>query len=655
MVRSIRGVGHDQLSKWNVRQAIDSYFPEGTIPQRAPKSGKPSTDVVAPLEHYPHWPPDLFAAMAFLIEKSGAYSCWDPSGASFLKLSREAAAVGRYWRDNLLNAHQSYGYDDWVEQRKEDDNAELTANACNDELVNRWLQFRWYQLTEVHGDAIWSRPLHGGDLADWCYVALQLMIAADEASAGIGESRYSRDASGVMQPVVDKESWWAPAYFDKQLANNRERFLSEETRDMIWGQDAAALGIFESLTLRFDRGVANVLPKMRTPQVGATLRAFSHNLALLPGSQEVRTVWYQSPTAYSDDRVLNVLVLPFPYDIPTSSFVPVPRATISGGRWGSFSLDAKWLANIDEDAFADFLMEAISAGKTSIDGDVNVVVLPECALSLKHFQAAVERLSTSDCNIELLVAGLSGSAKEFEGIAKRTAKQSDRDVNVVAMARFDPPDAEVGGAGIRSSRTFYQPKHHRWRLDREQLRTYGLAARLGGSEYRWENISTDFRNVHFLPLRTHGAVVGLVCEDLARIDPCQSVVRAVGPNLVLALLMDGPQLLQRWPARYATVLADDPGSSVLTVTSAGLVTRSHKNGGRPQSHVVALWKDASGQTVPIELEPESVGMVLSLDAVAIEERTMDDRSDEKSAARYELVQVAPVHLDGKGSSLRYVP
>jgi hypothetical protein len=52
-------------------------------------------------------------------------------------------------------------------------------------------------------------------------------------------------------------------------------------------------------------------------------------------------------------------------------------------------------------------------------------------------------------------------------------------------------------------------------------------------------------------------------------------MNAIGPNLVIALLMDGPQLENRWPARYATVLAEDPGSAVLTVTSLGMVRRSN--------------------------------------------------------------------------------
>jgi hypothetical protein len=42
----------------------------------------------------------------------------------------------------------------------------------------------------------------------------------------------------------------------------------------------------------------------------------------------------------------------------------------------------------------------------------------------------------------------------------------------------------------------------------------------------------------------------LVCEDLARKDPAADLIRAVGPNLLIALLMDGPQLKSRWPGRW---------------------------------------------------------------------------------------------------------
>jgi len=48
----------------------------------------------------------------------------------------------------------------------------------------------------------------------------------------------------------------------------------------------------------------------------------------------------------------------------------------------------------------------------------------------------------------------------------------------------------------------------------------------------------------------------LVCEDLARPDPVANIVRAVGPNLVIALLMDGPQTKVTF--RQACMTPDSP-------------------------------------------------------------------------------------------------
>jgi len=85
-------------------------------------------------------------------------------------------------------------------------------------------------------------------------------------------------------------------------------------------------------------------------------------------------------------------------------------------------------------------------------------------------------------------------------------------------------------------------------------------------------------------------LVSLVCEDLARLDEVAGLLRAIGPTLVVTTLLDGPQLASRWTARYASVLADDPGSAVVTLTSFGFVQRS-RPAGRPPSRVVSLWKD----------------------------------------------------------------
>lgn len=128
----------------------------------------------------------------------------------------------------------------------------------------------------------------------------------------------------------------------------------------------------------------------------------------------------------------------------------------------------------------------------------------------------------------------------------------------------------------------------------------------------------------------------LICEDLARQDPVADLMRTVGPNLVVALLLDGPQLLPRWPARYATVLADDPGSSVLTVTSLGMALMC-KSPGKQASRAIGLWKDArSGQATEIVLPVDASGAVLSLNREYAEEWTADARSDGNCASYLSL-------------------
>ncbi len=59
-------------------------------------------------------------------------------------------------------------------------------------------------------------------------------------------------------------------------------------------------------------------------------------------------------------------------------------------------------------------------------------------------------------------------------------------------------------------------------------------------------------------------------------SPGATILRAVGPNLVVCLLLDGPQSKERWSTRAAAALADDPGSSVLTLTSLGMLRRAEE-------------------------------------------------------------------------------
>jgi hypothetical protein len=119
-------------------------------------------------------------------------------------------------------------------------------------------------------------------------------------------------------------------------------------------------------------------------------------------------------------------------------------------------------------------------------------------------------------------------------------------------------------------------------------------------------------------------IVSLVCEDLAENDEVAEVIRAVGPTGVITVLLDGPQLTSRWAARYASVLADDPGSAVLTLTSFGMVQRS-RPGDRDASTIVALWKDPERGFREIPLEPGAQAVLLTACGSRATRRTADGR------------------------------
>ena len=92
------------------------------------------------------------------------------------------------------------------------------------------------------------------------------------------------------------------------------------------------------------------------------------------------------------------------------------------------------------------------------------------------------------------------------------------------------------------------------------------------------------------------------------------------------MLMDGPQLPHRWPSRYATGLADDPGSGVLTFTSRALVEAS--NAGRSDPNwSVALWKGENDEPISLQCPPDKQAILLRFKVNPIEDATLDGRSD----------------------------
>jgi hypothetical protein len=191
-----------------------------------------------------------------------------------------------------------------------------------------------------------------------------------------------------------------------------------------------------------------------------------------------------------------------------------------------------------------------------------------------------------------------------------------------------------------------QHKHHRWRLDSSQISQYHLAGALDPSMSWWEAIAIPRRSLQVVD---EGVVtiVPLLCEDLARLQPVTELVRSIGPSAVITLLLDGPQLASRWTARYAGVLADDPGSAVCTLSSYGMVRRCRPPG-YPTSNVVALWKDPSGGLTEIALDDGAHAVLIVTNAETGDRHTADGRHHTGSQVGFTLAAVLPIRADASG-------
>jgi len=188
---------------------------------------------------------------------------------------------------------------------------------------------------------------------------------------------------------------------------------------------------------------------------------------------------------------------------------------------------------------------------------------------------------------------------------------------------------------------YRQDKHHRWSLDQSQIEQYHLGAVLDPRVRWWEALELRPRSLQLIERGDGYTIASLVCEDLAHIDEVIDVIRLVGPTLLVALLLDGPQLSSRWAARYASVLVDDPGSPVLTVTSYGMV-RTGRPADHPPSSVVALWKDSGRGTHEIALDADAQAILLTADESSAIRRAADGRTPERTTADLRLARITQI-------------
>jgi hypothetical protein len=242
---------------------------------------------------------------------------------------------------------------------------------------------------------------------------------------------------------------------------------------------------------------------------------------------------------------------------------------------------------------------------------IDMVIFPECALDEKGQKELENALADK---VGAYIAGV-----------RRKPRDEDYDVR---------KDSEINSVcfGFKNKENVdwvrvLQDKHHRWRLNGWQIRSYQLGGQLHPNYNWWEELSVKRRRVSFVNLGEELTVCPLICEDLARQGPVSELIRTVGPSLVVSILMDGPQLRDRWAARYANVLGDDPGSSVITLTSAGMVDRYRVPGRERRPRSIALWSDRTGAMTEIELPIGADAVILSLAVDTLLEGTIDRRKE----------------------------
>lgn len=496
-----------------------------------------------------------------------------------------------------------------------------------------------------------------GKLKRWQVACAMLLAIADEASRSIGftSEEPGQDATAKIE---DDQETLATTSLSDGLEHIGDNDLVGLTCRDLWeihtGIMIAHKKLPRNLARSVDESIATVMPKARVPSAGCTIRSLSHHLALLPPKGRIRTRWAQQK-GVEDFPTFNLLLVPYPYEIRSSDVEPcIHDVDDRDKEWGRFTVEPGWLSRPplaigsgieplaplrSREMFLDFVDALIG---DQPDGVINGLVFPEGALTTELFRALTEHILQHGTD-EIDEFGQVTKPGRLRSITFLTAGLVDRKIDgIVKKGNFVATYMRLRG-GAHWSVQHARSKHHRWSLNKPQLASYALSNRLAPDKIWWENIELPPREMLFAEFSRGSVLTSLICEDLARIDPCQAALRAVGPNLSLVLLMDSAQIVNRWPAQYAGVLADDPGTSVLTLTSFGLLRRANLSDGHT-SRAIALWREPQSKGREIELPVGYHAQLLSLRRERQREVTVDGRGDGTSSIVWKLAGVVPIRV-----------
>ena len=390
---------------------------------------------------------------------------------------------------------------------------------------------------------------------------------------------------------------------------------------------------------RIPSGFVRVLPKIRTPPSGRA--AFSRYACV--HASALQTTWHKLPARHPGTSPaaehVHMLLLPWPLRVRESDFRAVEGSVqrLEKEPYGFFEFAPS------EGLDLDLLDRTLLAAAEEVES-VDCVIFPE---------SAVDESEIADLEALLEYHGviyLQAGVREHPTQPGRVRGQLD--------AHRGQPGLEKGGPLQRSldEPWFHirQNKHHRWSLDEGQILQYHLGGALHPQIRWWEAMDVPRMALQFVQVGEEVTIVSLVCEDLAQNDDVAAVIRNVGPTIVSTALLDGPQLPSRWAARYASVLADDPGSAVLTLTSFGMAQRSQSARHEP-SPVIALMKDSERGMSEIPLKPGSHGVLLTLSGERAIRRSADGRWPVDTGTHYSAVAVHQIRASNAASGFAPAP
>ena len=438
--------------------------------------------------------------------------------------------------------------------------------------------------------------------------------------AGRQWSAWTEDRSGALPDLVAAE-WRAVCEAGlvplEHLASGQDQRASEALLTLHAIADEACLGMGVALDssgadgclyrargrellartgslARIDPRLLRVLPKVITPPTGRP--SFSRYACVQGPAIEAR--WHKMPARHRGtdlrSEYATLLLLPWPLRVQASDFHPVGDVLRQAkDPYGFFEFAPAEGLDLD-------LLDRVLVAARKEARSVDVVLLPESAVADDEIND-LETLLESHGVVNLIA-----------GVRQTTPQPGQFSNNWLHMG-FNPRLEKGGLLPSRGHEPWFpirQNKHHRWLLDEDQVEQYHLGGALHPHIRWWEAMEVPRKAIQFVEV-AELVLTTLVCEDLAHNDDIAQLIRAVGPTLVVNLLLDGPQLPSRWTARYASVLADDPGSAVLTLTSYGMVDRSRPVG-RDASRVIALWKDPTRGVREIALEPGAQAVLLTI-------------------------------------------